>query len=319
MGHRTGLAVLASAHLKPGHPAAPHSWWTAWAPAVVLACGLIGLGILVWGIRRRPSGRQADHPWRDLLGWALILAFCVGLSLLMEHVQVGSGLSLVVNSMSCIVPPLFALWLAQKNRDGTSRQESSALQESLQDISAAIRSLTPGQANGRVAPAAQDAGQSGPAPNGAVLKLAGQDEGAAASPATFADVRQVLQVLRAQVASLRSRVLSAVLAYGPGEDWRLLLAGPHYQLDSCTAVLDQLDQARNRWADFGAASFAFTDTLAAARRAAASLGEAMEEREAIEEGTTGRSPRTDLAEAARRLDHVVGQLAELVDRAAPDP
>jgi hypothetical protein len=313
MGYRTGLVILASAHPKPGHPAAPHPWWTTWTPAVVGAFGLIGLWILVWGIRRRRAGQQAGHPRRDLLGWALILAFCVGLSLLTEHVEVSSGLSLVVNSLSCIVPPAFALWLAQKSPDGTARQESSAHQDFLQDFSALIRALTPGQANGRSAPAAQDVSQSDPADNVAVLKLASQGEGAEAGPATLADARQTVQVLRAQVAGLRSRVLSAVIAYGPGEDWRLLLARPRYQLDSCTALLDQLGRARNRWADFGATSAAFTDTLAKARRAAASLGEAIEER------TDGRPARTDLAEAAGRLDHVVGQLAGLLDSAAPGP
>lgn len=313
MGYRTGFDVLASAHLKPGHPAVPHTEWTAWAPAVVGVCGLIGLCILVWGIRRRPAGRQASHPRRDLLGWALILAFCVGLSLLVEDVQVSSGLSLVVNSLSCIVPPAFALWVAQKSLDSTARQEPSAHQEFLQDFSTLIRALTPGQANGRSAPAVQDVSQSDPADSVAVLKLANQGEGAEAGPATLADARQAVQVLRAQVAALRSRTLSAVLEHGPDEDWRLLLAGPRYQLDSCTALLDQLGKARNKWADFGATSFAITDTLAAARRAAASLTEAIDER------TAGRPARTDLAEASRRLDHVVGQLAGLLDSAVPDP
>jgi hypothetical protein len=312
MGYRIGLAVLALAHLKQRHPAAPHAGWTVWAPAVVGAFGLIGLCILIWGIRRRPAGQQVDHQRRDLLGWALILAFCVGLSLLMEHVQVSSGLSTVVNSLSCIVLPAFALWREQKNRDGTTRQESSALQEFLQDFSALIRTLTPGQANGRAA-SAQDAGQSGPAHNGAVPKLVGQGKEVEASPPTLADARQVVQVLRTQVSVLRTRVLSAVVEHGPDKDWRLLLAGPGQQLESCTALLDQLDQARNRWADFGATSFAFNDKLDAALRAAGSLGQAIEER------STGRPARTDLAEAARRLDHVVGQLAGLLDNAVSDP
>lgn len=221
----------------------------------------------------------------------------------MEHVQVSSGLTLVVTSLACIIPPAFALWLERENPDGISRQELVAL----------IKALTAGQANGRAAPAPRDPGQPGPEQGITVLKLAGQGEGAEADPATLADARQAVQVLRARVADLRSRVLSAVIAYGPGEDWRLLLARPRCQLESCTALLDQLVRAQNRWADFGATSAAFTDTLAKARRAAASLGEAIEER------TDGRPARTDLAEAARRLDHVVGQLAGLLDSAAPGP
>ena len=117
MGYRTGLAVLASAHPKPGHPAAPHAWWTAAAPVAVVVCGFIGLGILVWGSRRRPAGQQAEHPRRDTLGWALILAFCVGLSLLMTHVQVSSGLTLVVSAAACVVPSAFALWVTQQNQN----------------------------------------------------------------------------------------------------------------------------------------------------------------------------------------------------------
>jgi hypothetical protein len=311
MGYRTGLAVLASAHPRSGHPAAHHTWWTAWAPAAVVACGLIGLCILIWGIRRQRPGRQAAHPLRDLLGWALILACCVGLSLLMEHVQVSSGLTLIVGAASCIGPPAFALWVAQKNTDGTALQE--VLQEFLRDFSAQIRVLAPGQTNGRAASGAQDAGQSGSAPNVAVLKGVGEGKGAETGPATLADARQAAQVLKAQVAVLRSQVLSAVLEYGPGQNWNSLLAVPGYQFDCCTALLDQIGQARNRWADFGAASFAITDTLATARRAAASLGEAIEER------TEGRTARTDLAEAARRLDHVVAQLAGLLESAVPDP
>lgn len=318
MGHRIGLAVLAAVHPRSGHQPAPHAWWMVWAPLVVTAFGLVGLCILVWGIRRRGPGQQAGqqqagHPRRDLLGWALILAFCVGLSLRVEHAQVGSGLSLAVNSLSCIVPPAFALWVAQKNVNVTAHHESSTLQEFLQEFSTLIRALTPGQANNGAAPAAKDIGQSGPPNNVAVLKLPGQGEGAEIGPATLADARQAVQVLQEQVAALRSRVLSAVVAYGPGKDWRPLLAGPRYQLDSCTTLLDQLGRTRSRWADFGATSAAFTDTLATARRAAASLGQAIEER------TAGRPTRTDLAEAARRLDHVVGQLAGLLDSAAPDP
>jgi hypothetical protein len=309
MGYWTGFDVLTSAPLKPGHSAAPHTEWTAWAPAVVGVCGLIGLCILVWGIRRRPAGRQAGHPRQDLLGWALILAFCVGLSLLTEQIQVSSGLSLVVSSLSCIVPPGFALWLAQKSSDGTAREESSPHQE----LSAPMRVLNSGQANGRSAPPKQGVSESDQADNVANLKLAGQGERAEAPPATLADAQQAVQALRAQVAALRSRTLSAVLEHGPHEDWRLLLAGPRHQLDSCTALLEQLGQARNRWSDFGATIFAFTDTLAAARRAAASLSVAIEER------TAGQPTRTDLAEAAKRFDHVVGQLAGLFDSAAPDP
>jgi hypothetical protein len=312
MGYLAGLDVPISAHLKSGRPAAPHAWWTTWSPAVVGACGLIGLGILVWGIQRRRAGQQAGRPRRGMLGWALILAFCVGVSLLVEHAQVGSGLSLTVNSLSCVVPSAFALWVAQTNPDATARHESSALQEFLQDFSQLVRSLTPGQANGRAAPPAPDAGQSGLAHNVAVLELAGQGEGTEVG-ADLTDAQQMVQVLRARVATLRSRVLSAVLAYGPDEDWRLLLAVPRYQVEACITLLDQLGQARNQWTDFGALSFAFSDTLAAARRAAASLNQAIEER------TAGQPVRIDLAEAARRLDHLAFQLAGLFDDAEPDP
>lgn len=308
MGHRTGLVVLTSAQLKPSHPAAPHPWWTAgWtAPAAVLVCGLIGVCILVWGVRRRPAGQQADHTLRDRLGWALILAFCVGLSLLARHAQVTSGLTLVVTVLACVVPPAWAIWINKKDQSRAAGQEDNAAL-----IKALLAEIA--QANRRTAPTAPDAGQAVPAGNVTVLKLAGQSAEAAVGPATLADARQVVQDLRAQVDALRGRVLAAVLEYGPDKDWRLLLGGFRSQLKSCTAPLDQLYETRNQWAEFGETSFAVTDTLVAARRAAASLGDAIDERYA------GGPAQTDLAAAVRRLDHVVGQLAGLLDGAVPDP
>lgn len=312
MGYWASLGVLASAIPSPGHPPSSHAAWTAWAPVVVVACGLIGLYILVWGPRRQQAGPQARHPRRDLLGWVLILACCVGLSLLTEHVEVSSGLSLTVNSLACVMPTAFTFWVGQKTKD-RAHEESSANQ-AFQDLSALIRAVVPGQANGRAVPGAENVSQPDGAGNVAFLKIASQGGGAeAAGPGTLADAQQAVHLLRAQVAALRSRVLSAVLAHGPGQDWRPLLAGPRFQLGSCTALLDQLGESRSRWADFGATSFALSDTYAAAHRAAASLSEAIEER------TAGQPARTDLGEAARRLDRVVGQLAELVDRAALDP
>ena len=281
----------------------PPWWLTVGTWAIIGVCGLLGLYVLAWDARRRHAGRLARHPQRVwLVGWALILAFCAGLSRWMDHLPVSAGLALAVSSLSTIVPTLFAVWYTQASRKDTASPEFPA-----------AAAAAAGQGNDQREPAVQGAGQSAPAPTIAVLMPNGLGEGADIDLATLADARQTVQVLQTNVAVLRGRVLAAVVAHGPAQDWRMLLAEPRYRLDSVSVLLDQLGQTRSRWVHTGAWSFAFTDTLATARRAAASLGEAIEER------TAGRSARIDLADAATRLDRVVGDLAELLDRAVPNP
>src|SRR5208282_5991827 len=303
MRHRTGFAVLASGHLKPGLLAAPPWWLTAGTWAIIGICGLLGLCVLAWDARRRHAGRLARHPqWIWLVGWVLILAFCAGLSRWMDHLPVSAGLALAVSSLSTIVPTLFAVWYTQASRKDTASPEFPA-----------AAAAAAGQGNDQPEPTAQDADQRAPAPTVAVLMPSGLGEGADIDLATLADARQAVQVLQTSVAALRGKVLSAVVAHGPAEDWRMLLAEPRCRLDSSNVLLDQLGQPRSRWVHTGAWSFAFTDTLADARRAAASLGDAIEER------TAGRSAKINLGDAATRLARVVGQLAELLDKAVPNP
>jgi hypothetical protein len=307
MRYRTGFAVLASGHLKPGHSAPPPLWLTAGTWAIFGVGGLLGLCVLAWDARQRQTRRQARHPQLVWIGWALILAFCAALSRLVDHLQASAGLTLAVTSLSTIVPTLFAVWYApyaQARRKDTASPEFPA-----------AATAAAGQGNDQPEPAAQGADQPGPTPPVAVLMPRGLGAGADIDLATLADARQTVQVLQTKVAALRGRVLSAVTRYGPAEDWCFLLAEPRVWLASFNVQLDQLDQlgqARSRWVHIGAWSFAFTDKLADARRAAASLGEAIEER------TDGRPTRIDLADAATRLDREVGQLAELLDSAVPN-
>lgn len=297
MRYGAGFAILAS-----GHPAAPSWRLTAVTWVIFGVCGILGLSVLVWDARRRQTERQAHHrQWAWLAGWALILTFCAGLTWWMDYRSGSAGLSLTVSSLSSIVPTLFAVWYTQASAKGTVMPGGPA-----------APTATGGEGSDQSVSAEQAADHSTPTPK--VIPMPSRlDEGADIDLAPLADARQAVQILRNQVGVLRARVLSAVVAHDPAQDWRMLLAEPRCRLNSVVVLLDQLGQARSGWRHTGAWSFAFADTVAAARRAAADLGEAIDER------TEGRSARINLSNAVTRLDHVVGQLAGLVDNAVPNP
>jgi hypothetical protein len=217
----------------------------------------------------------------------------------MNDHAVSAGLTLAVTAFAAILPALFILWFTdvQKYGDDSQSPGEGPAQASQSD-------LPPEPERG--------VGQSSSGAEVSVLPrpLDGAPE---AELVSLTDARRSVADLQANVAALRREVLAAIVAHGPAQDWRLLLAEPLSRLGTVNALLDQISGDRSRWGRVGAGSFAFTDTCAAARRTAASLGEAIGER------TAGRPIRIDLGHEARRLDGLAGQLAELFETAIEDP
>ena len=302
----TGPALLATDLLKRGHPAGNIWWPTLGILAIAAACFASARCVLAWDAKQRRSRRQASSPelekqtasWARVSGWTLIIAGCVGVTWAVSDLAVSAGLTLAVTAFAAILPALFVLWYTvQKDAD---RSESP------------VRGSAAASQRDPLTGPEQDGGQSNSGVRVSVLP--GPLDGASgAEPASPDDTRRSVAGLQANVAALRRGVLEAIVAYGPIQDWRLLLAEPLARLGTVNALLDQISEEHSEWGRIGAGNFAFTDTWAAARRTAARLGEAIGER------TAGRPIRIDLGQEVRRLDDLTGQLAELLETAIQDP
>ena len=293
MRYRLGSFVLASGHPKSGHPVLL-PWELVIATGVSI--GLVALFVLTWALRLHHTPRKSKYPGWMWLGWGLVVVFCVDLSLWVYHFSGVLGLGIVVGALSTAVPTLFTLWFQQvgKKISAGTEQDTTLPQTG---AGAADKGTNQLEAKQKVA----------------VLMPKTLRDRADIDRAALADAQQKAQILRAKVTMLRKRILKAVMAYGPEEDWRLLLAGPRRQLGSCSAELDQFGQVANGWAQTGKWSFEFRDTLVAAKSAVSDVSDAIEER------TAGRPPIINLGEAATRLDGLVRHLADLLETAMPDP
>jgi hypothetical protein len=282
-------STLTSAHPKSGQLAVPVA--SGLIIGTLVSLGLVVSFGVVWACYWRRSARLTTDQWWVWLGWALVVVVCVDASLWAVSFLGIGALGWVVPTLATFVSALFIFWLQQGGRP--KKEATTAMADSPKQLNRGIVSEVPAKPALLI-------------PND-LLERADIDRD------TLAEVFQILTVLKPNMSELRRRMETALAAYKPGEDWRILLGIPRQKLDSCLNLIEQLNGLPRRWVYTGKWSLAFWNTVAAANDEGIKLRTAMKDR------ASGRSERGDLSGIAKRLEDLVCQLDSLARSAAIPP
>jgi hypothetical protein len=274
-----------SAHPKSGQSTMPAA--NGLVIGIWVSLGLTVAFAIVWVCYWKRSAGAAGRAWWVWLG-ALITAACVNLSLWGVYFLGSGALSWIVPTLATIVIPLCILVYQQTAKAPAPAQGASAETENENTVNEV--------------------------PAGAVALIPGDlHEHADIDREALAEAFEVLAILKLGVGDLRRGIESALTAYRPGEDWRILLGMPRQKLDGCLNLLEQLNGVPRRWVHTGKWSFAFSDKLDDINRTSAEL------RAGLTELAAGKSPSVNIQSTATRLEDLVGELDSLMKSAAIPP
>jgi len=286
--------VLTIAHIRSANSS------TSAVSGLVVGCWL-GLGaVVVLAVactfclfRMQEATKRPQFGW---MVWTLSVVAAVDVSLWAVYAGGTATLGWVVPTLGTILVTLFTIWhpqVGQKSAPASTESIASGKDES----SSSSHTQTMVEQKHTVT----------------VLVPKGLRRESGIDRDSLVDARGKAQSLENAVKDLHQSIKAAVASFGPDEDWRILLAGPQDELDSCCKLIDQLHQLPRPWANIGKWSFEFTDRLNAISRAAAELDKV------IEDAPTKASSPVNLVNSAARLDNLVHDLTDFIERAMESP